>query len=268
MGLLAEGDGYRLLDVRCPGGCRGFGPPEQTVYHGLVFIRRGAFVRQADGAEVLLDSTVAYLQQPGTEGRFAHPAGDDTCLAIQLSPGLLASLAGGDPWLAVPALPMDTASELAIRRLMAVALAGDPDGVLAEAVVRTIAGALARAVPRRVGSGLPVVATHERLARQARELLLTDPRLGLVELGRRLGCSPHHLSRVFRQMTGDTVTGYRGQLRVSRALDRLADGETDLSALAHDLGFADHAHLTRTIRATTGDTPTALRAGLTAATAD
>lgn len=52
---------------------------------------------------------------------------------------------------------------------------------------------------------------------------------------------------------------------MSRALDRLADGETDLSALAHDLGFADHAHLTRTIRATTGDTPTALRAALTAA---
>jgi len=31
------------------------------------------------------------------------------------------------------------------------------------------------------------------------------------------------------------------------------------AALAHELGFADHAHLTRTVRAVTGHTPTSCR---------
>jgi hypothetical protein len=74
------------------------------------------------------------------------------------------------------------------------------------------------------------------------------------------GCSPHHLSRVFSQLTGLTVSQYRNRLRVSLALERVAEGEPDLAGLAWDLGFADHAHLTRTVRAATGRTPSSLRA--------
>ncbi|MFD0541604.1 helix-turn-helix domain-containing protein [Actinomadura luteofluorescens] len=56
-----------------------------------------------------------------------------------------------------------------------------------------------------------------------------------------------------------SVTRYRNRIRVGRALDRLERGERDLSGLAADLGFADHAHLTRTVREETGRTPTVLR---------
>jgi AraC-like DNA-binding protein len=95
---------------------------------------------------------------------------------------------------------------------------------------------------------------------QAKAALAADPRLGLVELSRVTGCSPHHLSRVFARLTGLTVSQYRNRLRVSLALERVAGGERDLAGLAGDLGFADHAHLTRTVRAATGRTPSALRA--------
>lgn len=259
-GLLAEGDGFGLADVRCDGAHGGFGAAEETGRHGLVFVYRGAFVRRSDGAEVLLDSTAAYLSAPGDEQRFAHPVGGDACLAVHLSPELLASLAGGSPALSLPAIPMETASELAIRRLMAAAKAGDPDGELAEAVVRTVSGVLARRIPERVAAGRPRPAAHDDLARRTRELLLADPGLGVIELSRRVHCSPHHLSRVFGRVTGSPVSEYRTRIRVGRALDRIAEGETNLAALAADLGFADHAHLTRTIRAATGHTPVALRA--------
>jgi AraC-like DNA-binding protein len=95
---------------------------------------------------------------------------------------------------------------------------------------------------------------------QAQAALAADPRLGLVALSRVTGCSPHHLSRVFTQLTGLTVSQYRNRLRVSLALERVAEGERDLAGLAGDLGFADHAHLTRTVRAATGRTPSSLRA--------
>jgi AraC-like DNA-binding protein len=56
-----------------------------------------------------------------------------------------------------------------------------------------------------------------------------------------------------------SLTRYRNRVRVSRALQRLEDGERNLAALAADLGFADQAHLCRTIRTHLDHTPTALR---------
>jgi AraC-like DNA-binding protein len=258
--MLASGDGFWLAKVHCDRARGGFGAPEQATRHSLVFARRGAFTRRAGGAEVLLDSTVAYLAAPGTEQRFAHPVpGGDDCIALSLSPALLATIAGDDPWISLPEVPMDPVSELMLRRLPALRH-GDPDGALAEQVVVLVAALIARKAPARVTSGRPAAIAHDRLVRQARELVLAEPGIGLIALGRRIGCSPHHLSRVFSRATGTSISGYRNRIRVGRALDRLADGETSLAGLAHDLGFADHAHLTRTVRAVTGSTPAILRA--------
>lgn len=259
---MAAGDGFRVADVRCTGGPEGFDVPEVERGHILVAARRGAFLRREGGTEVLVDGTVAYLTAPGLVGHFAHPVpGGDTCTAITLDPALLASLAGGDPPAAHAALPMDAASELAMRRLTALARRGDPAGSLTEQVIRFAAALLARRLPERIGSGRPATAAaRQRVVSQARAALAADPRLGLVALGRVTGCSPHHLSRVFARLTGLTVSQYRNRLRVSLALERVAEGEPDLAGLACDLGFADHAHLTRTVRAATGRTPSSLRA--------
>ena len=252
--LLAAGDGYSVADVRCPAACSGFGAPEQAGHHVLATIRRGAFVRRVNGQDVLLDSTMGYLAAPGTVAQFAHPvAGGDQCTAIRLSPDLLAAIAGGDPHFSVQAVPVDAAAELALRRIVSLARRPDPDRALAELVVRAVAALLARRLPGRVGSGRPrTAAEHRRLAELARAAMLADPGVGLIELSRRVGCSPHHLSRVFVTQTGSTLSRYRSRLRVSLALHRLGDGERDLSAMAAELGFADHAHLARTIRAHTG----------------
>jgi AraC-like DNA-binding protein len=127
--------------------------------------------------------------------------------------------------------------------------------------VRLAAGLLARRLPERVASGRPATtAAHRLLVERARAALLADPALGLIELSRHIGCSPHHLSRVFSRLTGSSLASYRNRLRVSRALDRISQGENNLAGLAADLGFADHAHMTRTIRGATGRTPTACRA--------
>ncbi|HVH54308.1 MAG TPA: helix-turn-helix domain-containing protein [Actinomycetota bacterium] len=46
-----------------------------------------------------------------------------------------------------------------------------------------------------------------------------------------------------RQRRGRTLTRYRRQIRMRQALQRLADGDSDLARLAADLGFSDQAHL-------------------------
>jgi AraC-like DNA-binding protein len=73
-------------------------------------------------------------------------------------------------------------------------------------------------------------------------------KLSLSELARAVFSSPFHLARVFRRETGTSLHGYQTRLRLSVALERLADGASDLTTLALDLGFASHAHFTDAFR--------------------
>ncbi len=257
-----HGDGFHVAGVDCDDAHRGYDADEEETAHVLVMVRRGAFLRRSEGREVLLDPTTAYLSGPGVVEQFAHPfAGGDACTAIGLAPELLASLSGGDPDLVAGALPVDGGSELALRRVTRLARRGeDAEGALAEAVVGLLSRLVGGLSPPRADSGRPATAAaRRRLLAEARAELEVDPTVGLVPLARKLGCSPHHLSRIFSELTGAGFARYRNRLRLSTALERLEQGEDDLAGLAAELGFADHAHLTRTVRALVGTPPQAVR---------
>jgi AraC-like DNA-binding protein len=257
-------DGITIDDVACHH-VRGRGDaPEQAGGHALVFVRRGCFVRSADGVEALLDPTLAYCVNPGEEQRYDHPHshGDD-CTSLSLAPGLVASLWGGDPTLPTGPLPISPRLDLEHRLLLAAASRGADPHELVERATELSAGALEQADPRRVASGRPATAAARRaLADGAREALAAEPERSLPDLARALAVSPHHLSRVFRSAVGHTISRHRMRLRVRGALERLAAGDDDLPRLAADLGFADQSHLWRVVRAETGRTPSALRHAL------
>jgi AraC-like DNA-binding protein len=261
---LIERDGLQIRDVECRHGA-GAGEPE--LYHGrhtLVFVRRGCFVRHADGVEAVLDPTLAYCLAPGQELRYDHPddAGD-RCTAVTLDDPLLASIWGGEPGLPAGPLAAPVGLDLAHRRLLAAARRGEDEHAVVEAAIALAAATLAQQAPARVASGRPsTVRARRRLVADVRMALACDHELSLTELARRLAVSPHHLSRVFRSATGETIAAHRVRLRLRRALERLADGERDLARLALDTGFTDHSHLCRVARAQTAETPSALRAQL------
>jgi len=73
------------------------------------------------------------------------------------------------------------------------------------------------------------------------------------------GCSPFHLCRIFRQHTGQSLRQFRVRQRLGNALDRLAEGENDLAALACDVGFNSHSHMTDAFHQTLGRSPRQLR---------
>ncbi|WP_284619413.1 helix-turn-helix domain-containing protein [Aquabacterium humicola] len=100
-----------------------------------------------------------------------------------------------------------------------------------------------------------------RAVERTRELLAADPARGdtLAEIARAVHASPYHLARQFRRHTGSTVHGHRTRLRITLALQRLAQGASDLTQLALDLGFASHSHFSAAFRRATGTTPSALR---------
>lgn len=261
---LLRSEGLELADVECRHQ-RGRGEVGEHVdSHAIVFVRRGCFVRSADGAEITLDPTLAYCLSPAEEQRYDHPHGHgDDCTAFFLSDELVESLQGGER--SLPRVPIATSPgvDLEHRLLLSAARRGADRHSLLERSLLLVAGALERHDPGPTGSGRPSTATARKaIVRVARELLADDPDRSLLELAGELAVSPHHLSRIFRQGAGHTVSRLRVRLRVRAALERIADGERDLARLAVELGFSDQSHLTRSLRRETRHTPAALRRAL------
>jgi AraC-like DNA-binding protein len=71
--------------------------------------------------------------------------------------------------------------------------------------------------------------------------------------------SPYHLSRVFRSVTGQTLSRYRTDLRLRLALERIAEHDADLTTAALDAGFSSHSHFTNRFRERFGLAPSAVR---------
>ncbi|MDR6991707.1 GyrI-like domain-containing protein [Luteimonas sp. 3794] len=88
----------------------------------------------------------------------------------------------------------------------------------------------------------------------------------LATLAREASLSPFHFHRVWRAATGETFGRTLTRLRLSRALQLLAAGET-VTQVALAVGYASPQALARTFRQTLGVTPAALRGQPAQATA-
>jgi AraC-like DNA-binding protein len=257
-------EGLELADVACrhPRGRGELGEFAQR--HAIVFVRRGYFVRSVDGIDAVLDPTLAYCVAPGVEQRFDHPhdEGDD-CTALFLSGELIRSLWGGAPDLPLGPIATTPALDLEHRLLLAASRSAADHHLLFERWLMLAARTLELHNPGPIGSGHPASAhARKALVEGARELLASDPQRSLTDLAGELAVSPHHLSRIFRRATGNTISSHRIRLRVRAALERLGGGDVDLARLAAELGFTDQSHLTRSIRAEIKATPGALRQAL------
>ena len=182
---------------------------------------------------------------------------------MTLTDELSASLHGGEPLLCGSPVPVPALLDLEHRLLLARAGRSKDQHELFEHGIVIAASLLEVCDPRPVASGRPQTARARRaLVDGAREALAAQPEVSLLELARRLAVSPHHLSRIFRQTTGVSVSRHRLRLRVREALERLGGGERDLARLAVELGLCDQSHLCRVVRSETGHTPAALRRAL------
>ena len=110
----------------------------------------------------------------------------------------------------------------------------------------------ARATARRRDIVSAVRAELHRTVRQ---------NVSVQSIAQAVDITPFHLCRIFREITGDTLHGYRNALRMRLALEQLAAkqiGRT-LSELALDLGYASHSHFVHVTRTHFGATPTVLQ---------
>lgn len=83
---------------------------------------------------------------------------------------------------------------------------------------------------------------------------LAEP-LTLAVLGRRVGCSPFHLSRIFSQETGQTITAHLRELRLERAAELLRTGAGNVTEAAFAVGYNSLSHFTVAFRERFGCCP-------------
>ncbi|HZT23940.1 MAG TPA: AraC family transcriptional regulator [Verrucomicrobiae bacterium] len=77
----------------------------------------------------------------------------------------------------------------------------------------------------------------------------------LLELGRRVGCSPFYLSRTFSQELGMTIPQYLRQLRMERAAELLLSGKYNVTEAALEVGYNSLSHFSQAFCQTMGCCP-------------
>ena len=227
---------------------------------GIGLVRRGAYRRRSRGVEALVDSNVGFLRFSNEEveqSQFARGLREVTFVTLDpaLANGLL------DSPVAEFAFTVTAEIEFNHHRLLAGQRQGADDLTMQGLALDLVT----RAAAQRCGN---IRQYSRRTTAQSRRDLVSDAcqvlhiarqDISLVGLADSVGCSPFHLSRVFREITGMTIPQYRRQLRVHEAVMQIAAGATDLAAIAATVGFADHSHMTRSIVAQFGTTPSRLR---------
>jgi AraC-like DNA-binding protein len=241
----------------------------------------GVFVRHVYGEAVVGDPNHALFFNHGECYQVSHPVkGGDQCTVLafsdtavkdcleQLDPEALKNERRLFRHTHVPTSP---AFDLLHRQLLGVARAEHEllatDEIAANMLAGLIEGisgsttSLNRTV--RKASTLRhyddlVSAVREELARRLGE------KLSLSDIAAAVRVSPFHLSRVFRLRTGMSLSSYHRRLRLRTALQRIIDGDDNLTQLAIEHGFSHHSHFSSAFRRELGIPPSAVRDDMSA----
>lgn len=225
----------------------------------ILLPRRGVFVFHRGRDTVAADPNTALVLGAGDEYRVSHPAdGGDVCTVLVAAPDVLEEALGDQR---TRHGFMRPGTQVHARQFVAGLRRGlgsfeAEEGTLT--LLAAVAGDLMRLPPARPAA--------RRRIDAVRALLAADPTAAwrLDDVARAVHCSLFHLARQFRARTGETMARYLLRLRLGLALERLTGGETSLTSLAHDLGFAHHSHFTARFRSVFGTTPSRLRKIVTA----
>jgi len=262
------------------------GAEEWSLAHQVVFPRRGIFERETGGRRLLADVNQVLFFNREESYRVAHPGGcGDDCTVFVFDDRLSReAVQEWDPAWAesserlfrFPQIASDARAFWWQDLLRRAALAGVGQQLQLEEEALGLLRSVLRsgyrqqgAQPRRAQPELPRSPTSRLHAEQVQRTRLLLARrfaedLSLEALAQAAHCSSFHLARLFRAQCGLSLHQYRHRLRLREALRRLAEGESDLSALALSLGFSSHSHFSDAFRQAFGLSPSRSRAWLSA----
>lgn len=87
----------------------------------------------------------------------------------------------------------------------------------------------------------------------------SEDQLSLYEISRQIGVSSSHLSKIFSQETGQTMTEYLTHTRISKAKELLKTTRSKTFEIAFMVGYNDQHYFSNLFKKVTGLTPTEYR---------
>jgi AraC-like DNA-binding protein len=271
-----RGPSVHLYEWGCAGHAGAHPDEEWTDAHEVVVPRRGAFQWDIRGERVLGHPGVATFLNPEDGYRVRHPVpGGDAGAVFQITTAELRTLlAEHDPPAACrdrPRFPVSHApldGRAYLLHHLAMRAASDPAASAIEVEERSAAflrAALAQAFRPRPAPARNTAAVRrgraaEYAARVAEVVAVRyrEP-LSLADLGRMVGVSPFHLSRLVTAATGVPIYRMILRRRLRAALEMLLETRESITRVALEHGFASHSHFTDAFRCEFGVPPSRVR---------
>ena len=209
-----------------------------------VFVRRGTVAWRAQGAAALLDQNNALL--------FPQSAGPATLTAVGAPASLTIFFKPHVNFGSHASVRPVESSTFLEQFYLTLTPAGEHHGQRLAQLVSTLQGA-----PEQSSASFTHLSSG-RLMQSYVNAALAQP-FKLQEVARAAALSVSAASRIFHREFGLPLRVYVRRLRLRTALARIAEYH-DLSQVALELGFFDHAHFTRAFRLEFGITPSYWRA--------
>jgi len=254
------------------------GDEEESNANNIVLMRHGAFTRHFGKLATTADVNQAVFFSKDSTYRVSHPTDcGDRGTVFTISPRVLNDIVRElDPTIDDhPEQPFQfitgpCSGEVFFRhrelvRRLEVAEVDPPESLWADVTaLQIVADVLESAFEQKEGSDKHKLTTRQDHVDRT-EAVKTylagrfGERITLDEVARAVHASPYHLARIFQRETGVPIHRYLMQLRLRVSLERLAEGVTDLTELALELGFSSHSHFTDAFRKEFGRSPSQFR---------
>lgn len=263
---LAEGEGWRVLDVVCRAGP---GDPSFEERHARVSVTAvigGSFVYRSKLGRALLVPGAVLLGNHNACFECGHEHGTgDRCISFQFTPELFETIASDVPGARSTVFPTNRIAPLAaLTRLFAAVEYGArfaPQAQLEETALRLAGVALTLSGGEKHGASTTTARDEARISRAIRVVQenYSEP-LDLARLAANVQLSRYHFLRLFRTVTGTTPYQYLMRTRFRAAARGLAERGASILDVALACGFRDLSEFTRGFRRSFGLTPSAYRA--------
>jgi AraC-like DNA-binding protein len=258
--VLAEGEGWRALDVVCSAGPHD--PPfeERHAWSSISLVLSGTFTYRADRGPSLMSSGAIMLGSFGHSFECSHQHGEgDRCLSFQFTRELF-DMVARDAGVSFASFDHDRVPPL---RALAPITARAANAIGKPAALEEIALELAGAVIQM--DGYQPVATTTRDRMHIADVLHhiethREERHTLAELASLARLSRYHFLRKFRSVTGITPHQWILRARLRDGAQRLATSHQAITEIALEVGFEDLSNFIRSFRAEFGVSPRRYRA--------
>ena len=276
---LHESPLVRVQDYVCTAGPGGPGAEEVYDANTIVLMRHGVFCKHFGARSVTADVNHAVFFSKGSPARVSHPSDcGDRGTVFTVAPRVLNDIVRElDPTVdehrdrPFPFVtgPCDSQTFWRHRELVQRLAAQEIqplEHLWADVTALQLSADVLEAAFAQKGVARPrrraaTAEDHVERTEAAKAFLARSlgERITLDDVARAVHTSPFHFTRIFQQQVGIPLHRYLTRLRLRAALERLAEGETDLTRLALDLGFSSHSHFADAFRKEFGNTPREVR---------